>query len=106
MNLLNWSANKVKRVVHSAFAAETLGCIDALSDAVYCRQLASKILYNQPESRVIEIFGFVDNMQLFDQISSTKQCSDKRISQRSFDHFLDSYSRHACGLFDQAWRRL
>jgi len=79
VNLLNWSANKVKRVVHSAFAAETLGCTDALSDAVYCRQLVSEILYNKPDSRVIEIFGFVDNMQLFDQISSTKQCSDKRI---------------------------
>ncbi|KAL5261926.1 hypothetical protein ACHWQZ_G007587 [Mnemiopsis leidyi] len=50
-----------------------------LLDAVYCRQLVSEILYNKPDSRVIEIFGFVDNMQLFDQISSTKQCSDKRI---------------------------
>ena len=79
MNLFNWSATKVKRVVHSAFAAETLGCTDALSDAVYCRQLVSEILYNQPESRVIDIFRFVDNMQLFDQFSSTKQCSDKRI---------------------------
>ncbi|KAL5269393.1 hypothetical protein ACHWQZ_G003025 [Mnemiopsis leidyi] len=49
------------------------------NDAVYCRQLVSEILYNQPDSRVIEIFGFVYNMQLFDQISSTKQCSDKRI---------------------------
>ena len=79
VNLLNWSSNKVKRVVHSAFAAETLGCTDALSDAVYCRQLLSEILYNDPKSRVIEVYGYVDNMQLYEQVSSTKQCSDKRV---------------------------
>ena len=44
---LGISANKVKRLVHSAFAAETLSCTDALSDAVYCRQLVSEILYNR-----------------------------------------------------------
>lgn len=79
VNLLNWSSNKVKRVTHSAFAAETLACTDAVSDAIYCRQLISEILYQDPRSKVIEITGFVDNMQLYEQISSTKQSSDKKI---------------------------
>jgi len=79
VNLLNWSANKIKRVVHSAFAAETLGCIDAIAAGIYCRQLISEIVYNNPRSKIIEIYGFVDNMQLFEQVTSTKQPLDKRI---------------------------
>lgn len=79
VNLMSWSSNKVKRVCHSAFAAETLGCTDGLADAVYCRQILSEILYRDPGSRVIEVYGFVDNKQLHDQISSTKQCADKRL---------------------------
>ena len=78
-DILSWSSNKIKRVVHSSFAAETLGCIDAISDAIYIRQLLSEILYNDPTSKVLPIFGFVDNMQLFEQVTSTKQSHDKRI---------------------------
>ena len=37
VNILSWSANRIKRVVHSAFAAETLGATDVVSDAIYCR---------------------------------------------------------------------
>ncbi len=78
-DVLSWSSNKIKRVVHSAFAAETLGCNDAVSDAIYMRQLISETLYNDPKSRVIPIYGFVDNMQLFEQITSSKQSQDKRV---------------------------
>jgi len=79
VNLLSWSANRIKRVAHSAFAAETLACTDAVSDALYCRQLLSEVLYQDPRSRVIDIVGYVDNMQLYEQISSTKQSTDKRV---------------------------
>ena len=79
VNILSWSSNRIKRVVHSAFAAETLGATDAVSDAIYCRHLVSETLYNDARAKVIPVYGFVDNMQLFEQISSTKQSSDKRL---------------------------
>ena len=79
VNLVSWSSNKIKRVVHSAFAAETLGCTDGFADVIYTRQLLNEILFNDPYSRMIPAFSFVDNMQLFDQILSTKQSSDKRM---------------------------
>ena len=78
-NVLSWSSNKIKRVVHSAFAAETLGCNDAMSDAIYLRQILCEILYDDPKSKIIPIVGFVDNMQLFEQVSSSKQSQDKRV---------------------------
>ena len=78
-NILSWSSNKIKRVVHSAFAAETLGCNDAVSDSIYTRQLICETLYNDSRAKVIPVYGYVDNMQLFEQITSTKQASDKRI---------------------------
>ena len=78
-NILSWSSNKIKRVVHSAFAAETLGCNDAVADAIYNCQLINEILFDNAKSTVIPIYGFVDNMQLFEQVTSSKQCSDKRI---------------------------
>ncbi|KAL5251597.1 hypothetical protein ACHWQZ_G017089 [Mnemiopsis leidyi] len=71
--------DKFESVLETSPSLSSATSVSTSANAVYCRQLVSEILYNQPESRVIEIFGFVDNMQLFDQISSTKQCSDKRI---------------------------
>ena len=78
-NILNWSANKIKRVAHSAFAAETLACVDAIAAAIYTRQLLSEVLLDDARSHLIPIYGYVDNMQLFEQVTSTKQSSDKRI---------------------------
>ena len=78
-NVMTWSSNKIKRVVHSVFAAETLSCVDAVSAAIYIRQMLSEILYNNPESQVIPIVGYVDSRQLSEQCYSTKQCSDKRV---------------------------
>ena len=78
-NAITWSSNKVKRVVHSVFGAETLGCIDGAAAAINVRQQLSEILYNNPRSDIIPIIGLVDSRQLTDHITSTKQCEDKRI---------------------------
>ena len=78
-NLVDWSSRKVKRVVHSAFGAETLACSDGMGAAIYVRQILSEILYGNPKMRVIPIIGFIDSKQLYDQITSTKQCEEKRL---------------------------
>ena len=33
-NIISWSSNKIKRVVHSVFGAETLACVDATAEAL------------------------------------------------------------------------
>jgi len=78
-NLVDWSSRKIKRVVHSAFAAETLACNDGMGAAIYVRQILSEILYGDPKLRVIPIHGFIDSNQLLQSIQSTKQCEEKRL---------------------------
>ena len=78
-NLIDWSSRKIKRVVHSAFGAETLACIDAMGAAIYVRQILSEILYGDPKSEVIPIKGFADSKQLHDHVHTSKQCEEKRL---------------------------
>ena len=61
------------------FGAETLGCVDGCSAAIYVRQLISEILYDDPTKAVIPIVGYVDSNQLYQQVTSTKQCLDMRM---------------------------
>ena len=76
---ISWSSNKIKRVVHSVFGAETLGCVDGAAAAINVRQQLSEILFNNPRAEIIPIVGLVDSRQLSDQIVSTTQCQDKRV---------------------------
>ena len=78
-NLIAWSANKIRRTVHSVFGAETIGCVDGIAAAIYVRQILSEILYNDPKKTVIPIVGYIDSNQLAQQIKSTKQPVDMRM---------------------------
>ena len=77
--VLDWSANKIKRKVHSILGAETLAFQDALSAAIYVRALISEIIYQDVDSHVIKLIGVTDSKQLFDSINSTKQCTEHRL---------------------------
>ncbi|KAL5272502.1 hypothetical protein ACHWQZ_G000641 [Mnemiopsis leidyi] len=79
-NLIAWSSGKVKRVVHSIFAAETLSCTDGTAAAIMIRQLLSEILFKDPTSDTIPIVALTDSKQLYDSIHSSSQCSDKRLA--------------------------
>ena len=78
-NLIAWSSNKVKRVVHSIFGAETLSCIDGTGAAIFIRQLISEILFRDAKAQTIPITVLTDSKQLYDSTNSTSQCSDKRL---------------------------
>jgi hypothetical protein len=78
-NILSWSSNKIKRVVHSVFGAETLACVDATAEAQFVRQLISEILYRDARKLIIPITAFVDSRQLSDQVKSTSPCQDRRV---------------------------
>ena len=72
---LSWHANKIKRVVRSTLAAETLALLEGLEEAMYLKTMIKKI----DTSQVIPIVGYVDNKSLVESIYSTKLASDKRL---------------------------
>ena len=69
---IEWKSNRIKRVVRSALAAESLACADCVDTVVYWTGALSEMLNssNLPES-------FIDSKQLFDNLNSTKAVNDR-----------------------------
>ena len=76
---LAWKANKIRRVVRSTLAAETLSLVDALDTAVYLGHLLSEVLFNGSKKNVVPIDCYIDNKSLHDNIYSTKLVAEKRL---------------------------
>ena len=71
---LGWSGNKIKRVVRSTLAAETLSMVEATEHALYLRETLKELLpYDLP------ITAIVDNKSLVESVNSTKLVDDKRL---------------------------
>ena len=69
-----WLSSRIKRVVHSTLAAETLSMIDGTNTAFYILKLLRDIV----ECRQI-IDVFTDNKSLYETTHSKKPCTDKRL---------------------------
>ena len=74
---LYWESKKIRRVVKSTLAAETLAASDALDNAYYLAEILSEILFRN--SRDIPIRLMLDNKSLFDNVHSVKNVSEKRL---------------------------
>ena len=72
---LSWRANKIKRVVRSTLAAETLAMQEGVDEAIYLQHLMSEVM---PQEE-IPIDIYVDNRSLIDAITSTKLVADRRL---------------------------
>ena len=68
-----WKSRKVRRVVKSTLAAETLALLDVAENAFYIR----KILEDIGIDRTVPIRCFVDNKSLVDALKSMKMVEDK-----------------------------
>ena len=79
-HLITWSSNKVKRVVHSIFGAETIGCIDGVGMAIYTRQLLSEMLYKDTTSQLIPIDVLTDSKQVYDNVMKSSPATEKRLA--------------------------
>ena len=77
--MLYWSSNKIRRVVHSAFGAETLGFLDGIAATSYIRNILSEILFRDVKFTVIPITAVTDSNQLLQNVQSTKQCADHKL---------------------------
>ena len=71
---LAWEAKKMKRVVKSTLAAETLALVEALDMAFYLGSVLSEII-----SVKIPIECYVDNKSLWENTQSTKNVTEKRL---------------------------
>jgi hypothetical protein len=72
---VTWQSRRVRRVVKSTLAAETLALLDSSEAGVYIGRLLAGIL-NVPTS-VFPVKCFVDNRSLVDALYSTKAVEDK-----------------------------
>lgn len=75
--VLDWQANKIKRVVRSTLAAETLSLCDGLENALHVRSILEDTL--NLHEKTIKIHGIVDNRSTVDAVKSTTVVDDKRL---------------------------
>ena len=73
--ILSWQANKIKRVVKSSLAAETLSLLEGIEDAFFLHSLMSEIGILDAD---IPISSVVDSKSLVENVHSTKSVEDKR----------------------------
>ena len=72
-----WNAHKIKRVVRSTLAAETLGLEEGLEASYYYREMLASIL--GVKTRTVMIEAYVDNKSIIEAILSTRLVEDKRL---------------------------
>ena len=75
---LAWEAKKIRRVVKSTLAAETLALVEALDMAFYLGSILSEILHKSNSAK-IPIECYVDNKSLWENTQSTKNVTEKRL---------------------------
>ena len=92
--LLSWRSCKIKRVVKSTIAAETLALLDRAEAAVLLAHMIAKFL--ECEAPPI-VKCFVDNRSLVDAIYSTKLVEDKilRINMAVLRDMIDRGAIHS-----------
>lgn len=75
--LLTWKSCRIRRVVKSTLASETLALVEALDDACFLRKILSELGVGTPHGPPIE--SFVDNRSLVENVRSTKSVSEKKL---------------------------
>ena len=74
-----WRSTKIKRVVKSTLAAETLAFVDGAEQAILMSHLISEIIYNKKKSH-LTIECRTDNKSLFQASHTLKTLSDSRLN--------------------------
>ena len=75
---LAWHSTKIKRVVRSTLAAETLALVEGLETAFLMAKTVGEIISGKKES-MIPIYCKTDNKSLFDAVQTLKTINDKRL---------------------------
>ena len=75
---MSWRSRKIKRVVRSTLAAETMAFIEAAEQSFFIGAIISE-LHGFDNKMILPINMLTDNKSLFDSIHSTKTVEDKRL---------------------------
>ena len=75
---LSWHSTKIKRVVKSTIAAETLALVEGADNAFLLSKLLAEIIYNKKKDH-LPIECRIDNRSLFQAAHSTNTLNDKRL---------------------------
>ena len=73
-SIIDWQANKVRRVVRSTLAAETLSLCEGLEASIYLNGIMEELV-----GCTVDIHAFIDNRSAVDAIRSTTLVDDKRL---------------------------
>ena len=73
-NVVSWHSNKLKKVVDSTLAAESLSLSEAIKEALYIQHILSELI---GERASLPIYCIIDSRGTRDAVYSTKQVEDK-----------------------------
>ena len=72
--ILDWQANKIRRVVRSTLAAETLSLCEGLEASIHLNSIIEEMTGSS-----LEIHAIIDNRSVVDAVRSTTTVDDKRL---------------------------
>ena len=75
-NLISWQSKRIKRIVRSTLAAETIVMMDGVESAIYISVLLKEL---HPRLNNIPMEIYTDNKSLHDALRPQKYVSDKRL---------------------------
>ena len=74
-----WSSKKIRRVVHSTLAAETISMTEAVDMAIFISTLFSEITSGKPNPGRLPIICITDCKSLCEAVKSSKSVKEKRL---------------------------
>ena len=77
-NLISWQSKRIKRVVRSSLAAETLALSDCIDGAVFISSLYSEIVSGNCHDGYLSV-EITDNKSLVASIESKKAVTEKKL---------------------------
>lgn len=74
-----WQSKRIRRVVRSTLAGETLALADGIDNAIFLATLYSELTVGDCKHRGLPIICITDNHSLLDAVKSTKPVTEKRL---------------------------
>ena len=74
-----WQSKRIRRVVRSTLAGETLALADGIDNAIFLSSLYSELTTGKVTQDILPLICVTDNYSLVDAIKSTKSVTEKRL---------------------------
>ncbi|CAB4022652.1 Hypothetical predicted protein [Paramuricea clavata] len=74
-----WNSKKIRRVVRSTLAAETLALAEGIDNSIFLCTLLAELMYGKPYPTMFPIECYTDCNSLYEALKSVKSVSEKRL---------------------------